>query len=121
MVYSRNKLEGIVLGTILNDFGKDGFMQTNKMSLRKELFTNKKNAFVFGILESMSNDGLASMTPYDVLEYANEKGIKYGNAVNFASYMCDLAFGNYAYNDFKKYVRELVRIYVKEKKLNGAV
>lgn len=120
MAYSRSELERIVLGTMLNDFGDDGYMQSNKLSLRKELFSSKQNAFVFGLLESMNNDGLTSTTPNDVFEYANEKEIKYGNAANFTSYMCELAL-NYAYNDFKKHLKELVKLYIKEKKINGAV
>lgn len=119
MDYSRSKLEEVVIGTLLNDFGDDGFMQSCSMSLRIELFKGKQTSFVYGILESMYKDGLKSTTPIDVLNYANEKEIKYGNDVNFASHMCSLATNNYALKDFKKYVKELVTMYINEKKLYG--
>lgn len=119
MDYSRNRLEEIVIGTMLNDFGDDGFMKSCRLSLRKELFKNRQNAFIFGILDAMFKDGLTETTPKDVLEYTNDKEIKYGNMSNFASYMCGLASCNYAHTGFKKYVKELVAMYIKENRFNG--
>lgn len=119
MAYSRSKLEEVVVGTLLNDFGHDGFLRSCGMSLRRELFEGRQSSFVFGILESMYRDGLNSTTPLDVFKYANEKGIKYGDATRFASYMCMLATDNYAFVGFKKYVKELVMTFLKERKSNG--
>lgn len=118
MDYSRNDIEGIVLGTILNDSGDDGFMRSCRMSLRRELFRDKRNAFIFGILDMMYMEGITSTTPYDVVVYAESKGIKYGNLQEFLLYMCGLT-KNYAYMGFKRYVRELVTMYIRDRKLYG--
>lgn len=119
MDYTRNKLERIVLGTLLNDNGKDGFAKSCRLSLRCDLFANKQNKFVYGLLEKMYKDGIVSTTPVDVFEYANKNDVKYGNAEKFCQYMCELAQENYAFNNFKGFVRELVSMCLKEKNLYG--
>lgn len=116
MDYTRSDIERIVIGTLLNDFGDDRFFEKNRMALRKELFTDRKNVFVFGIIERMHEDGINGTNPSGVFGYANDKNIQYGNAVNFVSYMCELAQRYYAFNSFGKYVRELVDAYVNEKR-----
>lgn len=116
MGYTRDRLERIVLGTMLNEFGNDGFMHQCSLSLRKDLFKSRQNAFVYSILDMMHNDGITSTTPVDVAAYAHQKDIKYGNLTNFLGYMCELAAENYAHNGFKKYVKELVTLYIKDKK-----
>ena len=114
MVYSRNKLERIVIGTMLNESGKDGFFNGSRIVLRKELFKDKRNVFLFAVLERMYKDGLRRSTPYDVFKYANEKSIPYGNAENFCTYMCEVSENYYVFIGFKKYVKQLVDLYVKE-------
>lgn len=116
MGYTRDRMERIVLGTMLNDFGSDGFMRSCRMSLKKEMFKSKQNAFVYDILDRMFKDGLSSTTPADVLSYSDEKGIKYGNAANFSAYMCELATENYAIVSFKKILKDMVLNYIKDVK-----
>lgn len=101
----------IVLGTLLNDIGE--FYDSCRMSLRRELFSNKRNAFVYGIIEDMHRNGRSETFPINVFNYANEYGIKYGNMTNFCVYMCELSM-NYAFKNFKKYVKELVGFYLRE-------
>lgn len=120
MDFTRDRMEQVVLGTILNDNGNDGFVKSCHLSLKKELFKDRRNAFIFGVIDSMYKNGLSSFLPADIVEYADKNGIKYGNAANFCNYMCSLALNNYAFNDFRKYVRELVKKYVRESK-DGAV
>ena len=114
---TRERLERIVVGTLLNERQGDGFYKKNKASLKKDVFSDKRNAFIFGILEKMHADGIETTTPYDVVSYCKEKGIKYGNPANFAVYMCEIC-ESYAFLSLKSYVKELVQYYVKEKK-NG--
>lgn len=101
----------MVLGTLLNDHGD--YYSSCKGSLCREMFQNKRNAFVFGLIEDMHNDGISDTFPIDVFNYANEKDVKYGNMNNFCVFLCEVAMDN-AYEDFKKYVRELVRFYLKD-------
>ena len=117
MVYSRDKVEQIVIGTLLNEYGDDGFFEGSRVVLRKELFNERRNAFIFEVIVRMTNDGLKQTTPYDVFVYCNENGIRYGNMTNFCVYMCDVSV-NYAFNGFKKYVKQLVDYYIREVK-NG--
>ena len=56
MVYTRNKLGSMVLGMILNDLGEYGFVSKYRNSLCKELFTDRQHAFVYGIIERMSDE-----------------------------------------------------------------
>jgi hypothetical protein len=116
MGYTRNKIEMIILGTMLNDMGGDNFMQSCRLSLRKELFADKKNAFVFMLLDNMYQDGIKSTTPSDVFKYANDKNIRYGNTGNFLNYLYGLATDYYAFNNFRNYVKQLVELYIKETK-----
>jgi len=115
MVYQRHQLETIVLGTLLNDSGRDGFFDGSRNVLREELFSDRRNAFIFGLIARMKADGERETTPYDILKYAKEKKIRYGDTARFCTYMCELS-RNYAFDGFKKYVRQLVEIYVKEKR-----
>lgn len=119
MECSRNRLEEIVIGTLLNEYGTDGFFAKHKMVLRKELFADKRNVFLFGLIEGMFLEGRTQTTPKDVLDYAMEKNIRYGNLSNFLTYMCDLAYGNYAFVGFGDYVRRLVDLYVKDMRYAG--
>lgn len=119
MAYSRSDYERMVLGIILNDDGEYGFMKSCRMSLRKELFKDKKNIFVYGILDAMYNDGCVDMTPISVFDYANNHNIKYGNMGNFAAYLCELSSTTWRFHELKKYVKELVTRYMKERFYNG--
>lgn len=114
MAYTRIKLEQIVLGTLMNDIS---LLQTHRVSIRKEMFSDKRNAFVFGIIEQMFNDGLTETAPYDVFVYSLQNNIRYGDANKFCVYMCQLT-DNYAVVGFPKYLRDLVKIYLSEVK-NG--
>ena len=116
MDYSRDMVEQIVIGTLLNDLGEDKFFAKNRMALRKELFKDRKNAFIFGIIQRMHEDGIEVTSPSDVFAYTNKNNIQYGNVSNFVTYMCELSQRYYAFGDFSKYVRELVDAYVKEKR-----
>ncbi len=118
MECTRSELEKIVIGTLLNDYGDDGFIRKNSMSLKEELFSCRQNLFIFRIIMMMYKDGLKDMTPVSVFDYANTNHINYGNAGRFVAYMCELATSYYAFNKFKEYLKELVRIYINEKK-NG--
>ena len=103
----------IVIGTLLNDEG--AFFESCKMSLCKELFADKRNAFVYGIIEGMHKAGLQRTFPLDVFNYANENDVKYGNAANFCAFLCEMA-ENFAFKGFKKYVKELVTVYLRNLK-----
>lgn len=108
--------ENIVIGTLLNDSGADKFFEKNRISLHKNLFRDKKNQFIFGVIQRMYSDGCPSTTPFDVLSYCNTHGIAYGNVQNFCTYMTELADKYYEYNDFQSHLRELVTQYVREQR-----
>lgn len=108
-----NDIECVVMGTLLNDNGGDGFMSSCRMSLKKELFADRRNAFVFGIMEKMYSDGLKSFLPTDIYDYACKNSIQYGNASKFLSYMCSLATEHYRPFEFKANLRELVKLYIR--------
>lgn len=110
----------IVLGTILNDSGEEQFMNKYSMSLPKDVFSDKRNAFIYGLIYDMHSCGRTSFTPHDVLEYAIEKGVKYGNVVNFCLYMCELSERFYAPFGILEHIRRLVKMYISDKKRNGA-
>lgn len=116
---SRIRLERAVIGGLLSEYGYDGFYAHNKHMLKKELFYDAKNRFIFSVLERMYAEGAIETTPHDILLYANEHGIKYGNMNNFAVYMCELA-NEYDFRsmDFKEILRRLIGEYIKEKR-NG--
>ena len=115
--YSRIKVEQIVIGTLMNEFGDDGFLVKNMASLRKDLFNDRRHVFIFGIIEQMVRDGRRQTTPYDILCYCDEKGMQYGNIGNFSTYMCEISM-NYAFKGLRAYVRELVQYYIRDRK-NG--
>lgn len=102
------RLEAIILGSILNDNGSDGFIEENNVALKADLFTGKKNAFLWNVLERMSKDGQTDFTPYSVLRYCDRNDIKYGDLVNFCEYMIELSTDYYAHIEFSKYVDELI-------------
>ena len=113
------RIDDIVLGTLLNDFGDLKLMSRYGMSLRKELFYSKQHQFVFGIIERMYNDGKISFTPSDVFDYATNKGVRFGDAGKFCSFMCSLATSCYAPNSFAKNLKELVSKYIKRVNVYG--
>lgn len=120
MVCSLDKVERIVIGTMLNDFGEDCFFGSCSMSLRKELFSDRRNAFIFDVISRMNAQGLRSTTPYDVLSYVQTNKIRCGNVQNFVSYMTELACESYAFSSFREHVRTLVRFYSSRRRMNGA-
>lgn len=120
MVCSLDKVERIVIGTMLNDFGEDCFFSSCSMSLRKELFSDRRNAFIFDVISRMNAEGLRSTTPYDVLSYVQTNKIRCGSVHNFVSYMTELACESYAFSSFREHVRTLVRFYSNRMRNNGA-
>ena len=118
MVYTRNKLGSMVLGMILNDLGEYGFVSKYRNSLCKELFTDRQHAFVYGIIERMSDDCLMSFSPKDVFDYAERNNIKYGNVSKFCLFMCELATENYDPQNFRKNLKELVKLYIIRTKIH---
>ena len=120
MVCSLDKVERIVIGTMLNDFGEDCFFSSCSMSLRKELFSDRRNAFIFDVISRMNAQGLRSTTPYDVLSYVQTNKIRCGNVQNFVSYMTELACESYSFSSFRDHVRTLVRFYSSRRRMNGA-
>ena len=116
MDFSRSKVEQIVIGTLMNEYGGDGFFDSCRMVLRKELFADRRNAFIFDIVKKMHDEGITETTPHDVFRYATDKNIRYGDMEKFCSYMCEVSDANYAFDGFGKYVRILVDEYLKERK-----
>lgn len=115
MDYTRTEHENIVIGMLLNDF--DGMlMDGGRLFLREELFVDKKNKFIYGIIDKMHRSGERCITPCDVFRYANDNSIAYGDMSNFASYMCELALTRYSEQEFKRHAKELVRLYIRDKK-----
>ena len=113
-------IEKAVIGTILCDDGSFGYMDACSVSLKKELFMDRKNAFIFGLLEELHKGGSVSTTQLDVWIYADEHNIKYGDVGNFVVYMNELS-AFYSLRDmesFKRNVRELVKRYISQKR-NG--
>ena len=69
MVYTREKIEQIVLGTLLNDIGDEGFFKGSRNVLRDDLFSDKRNVFVFSVIKRMRGEGMESTSPCDVFRY----------------------------------------------------
>lgn len=109
-------MERIVLGTLLNDSGSDGFMKRYSVSLCRELFTTRQLVFIFDLLTAMYGEGLTDTTPKAVFEYAESHQSRYGNPSNFCQYLCELATNNYAPNNFQDYLKELVRLYISDRR-----
>ena len=115
MDYTRDKLEQIIIGTLLNEYGYDKYFQRSKAVLRGELFKDKKNRFIFNTIKEMNEKGMKQTTPYDVAVYATQNNNKYGNLHNFCCYMCELIEYN-AMKEFKVFLKKLVDEYVKEQR-----
>lgn len=115
MNYTRDKLEKIVIGTLLNEYGYDKYFQRSNAVLRGELFKDKKNRFIFNTIKEMNEKGMKQTTPYDVAIYATQNNKKYGNLHNFCCYMCELIEYN-AMTEFKVFLKKLVDEYVKEQR-----
>ena len=98
-----------VLGTIMSDYT---LYNTYRLSLRKEIFADKKNMFIFGLMEEMIKAGESSLYPYDIFKYTHEKEVKYGNMVNFCSYLCEVS-SCWDLFAFQKNLKELVSTYLK--------
>lgn len=114
-----NKTENIVIGTLLNDTPFDGFYQRESMLLKDEMFSDKKNAFIFRIIQRMHNDGLTKTTPCDLYLYTTTNNIRVGNVGNFCSYMMDLARQHYEYETLDAHVKDLVLNFIKMKRNDG--
>ena len=111
MGYTRTNLEGFVLGTMLNDNGE--FYDSCRVSLRRELFADRRNRFIFGIIEDMRLEGLKDTYPADVARYAAEKEIRVGDFTKFCLYMCELA-ETYMFQTFRRHVKGLVAFYMQD-------
>lgn len=115
MNYTRNKLEQIVIGTLLNEYGYSKFYTKSKSVLNEDLFIDKRNKFIFAIIKEMIDKGIKQTTPYDVAMYATQNNKKYGNLHMFCCYMCDVIQYN-ALGEFKRFVKQLVDEFVKDKR-----
>lgn len=108
MGYTRNN-EKAVIGTLMSE---PELFETYGISLTKEIFSDKRNAFIFGIMDDMRKDGCVSFYPYDIFVYADEKNIAYGDMVRFCSYMCE-ASACWDFFGFRKRLKDVVGEYVK--------
>lgn len=115
MDYTRDKLEQIIIGTLLNEYGYDKYFQRSKAVLRGELFKDKKNRFIFNTIKEMNEKGMKQTTPFDVVSYAKDNHLRFGNIHNFCCYMCELIEYN-AMKEFKVFLKKLVDEYVKEQR-----
>lgn len=114
-----NKTENIVIGTLLNDTPLDRFFQRESMLLKDEMFSDKKNAFIFRLIKRMHDDGSKETTPCDLYLYVVKNNIKVGNMANFCAYMMDLARQYYAYDELDVHVKDLVLNFIKMKRNDG--
>lgn len=114
-----NRTEYIIIGTLLNDTTLDNFFKAQSMLLREEMFTDRKNAFIYRLIKRMHDDGMEETTPYNLYMYVTKKDIKVGNTSNFLSYIMEMARKYYVYDDeLDGYVKKLVVNFVKEHKKN---
>jgi hypothetical protein len=115
MVYSQANNERVVIGTLLNEFGQDGFYERNNMVLRSEMFTDVRNRFLFDTICQMKHEGLTATTPFDVLTFLQRKQIPYGDTQQLVSYMTDVAM-NFALKTFDEQVTQLAQQYIRRKR-----
>lgn len=103
------KAEQVVIGTLLNNTFRADLFTKNRLALRPSLFRDKRNRFIFSLMERMHDEGLTDTTPCDVLLYSLDKEIKFGSVTNFATYMAFLSDAYYAHKSLKQYIRLLVQ------------
>ena len=115
MAYTRERVERILIGTLLNEYGYDGFMRNGGSVLRAEMFCDKRNAFIFSVIRRMDGDGAVQTTPCDVFRYVTEKGIRCGDTGRLCSYMAEVC-ENYAWSSFRRYVKMLVDYFLNDKR-----
>lgn len=80
----RQEIENIIIGTILNNYSGEDYMNDCKCCITADMFADKRNEKIYAKVFEMQKSGYNDITPYDIVAY-NEEMIEY------ASYMCELA------------------------------
>ena len=80
----RQEIESIIIGTLLNSDNDTDYIRSCKSCVTADMFKDERHSAIFSAIMRMSNSGIKSINPLDVVKYDK-------SMMELAYYMCHLS------------------------------